>query len=189
MFDDLFRNLQDTIASKVEETLKEVEKYFAFPEADGPYISIRKFTVDDLTVETDGITSIGENRWRIEAYGDKPKSITNIDPMRRVVLFEFAEPTVPECILACRFKAKAFKTKESIVVNLSRWEKSPIGMINRSWSTGISSKDNLHTFEILAHFKRNDIPARARIVIDFESNGILEIENIEILQASVKKSP
>ncbi len=188
MFDDLFKNLQDAVASKVQEAAKEIEKLFSVPETEEPFIPIYRFTVNDPTLEKDGITPLGQGGWRIEAYGNKSDFLAINEPLRKTVLFEVAEPTVSECILACRFQARALKTKDNITVKLGRSEKSQLGTTIRYWSTSISPNENFHTFEVRAHFKKNSNPAKAQIEIEFESNGMLEIKNIELLQASVKNN-
>ncbi|EAZ90600.1 hypothetical protein [Crocosphaera chwakensis] len=188
MFDDLFKSLQDAVASKVQETVKDIEKLFSVPEAEEPFIPIHRFTVNDPTVEKDGITLIDETGWRIEAYGNKSDFLTINEPLRKAVLFEVAEPMVPECILACRFQARALKTKDNITVKLGRSEKSPLGTTIRYWSTSISPNEDFCTFEVRAHFKKNTNPAVAQIMIEFKSNGMLEIKDIELLQAFVKNN-
>ncbi|MEL4898490.1 hypothetical protein [Crocosphaera sp. Alani8] len=103
-------------------------------------------------------------------------------------MFEVAEPRIPECIIACLFKARALKTKDSITVKLGRSEKSQLGTTTRYWSTSLSANENFCSFEVRAHFKKNTNPAKVQIEIEFESNGILEIKEIELLQASVKNN-
>ncbi len=114
MFDDLFKNLQDVVAAKVQEAAKELEGFFTVPEAQEPFTAIRRFTIDDQPLTQGGITFIGEGCWRIEAYGDKSTLSSIQEPLRKVILFEASEPTLPDAILACRFQARALNTTDSI---------------------------------------------------------------------------
>jgi hypothetical protein len=56
------------------------------------------------------------------------------------------------------------------------------------WSTGVSQTDNFRSLEVRAHFKKDTAPAKIQIIVAFESSGILQIKNIELLQASVTSS-
>lgn len=56
----------------------------------------------------------------------------------------------------------------------------------RFWSTIISPTETWGAFEVRAHFKKDTNPTKVQISVDFESSGILEIKNIEILKAPVK---
>lgn len=102
MFDELFKNLTGLIGSKVREGFKELEKILAVPEAEEPFVLIHQFAIAEPTVTKGGITIVGES-WRIQAYDDNSFRLNTTDPLRKVILFEIAELTDSECVLACRF--------------------------------------------------------------------------------------
>jgi hypothetical protein len=144
MFDDLFNNLKDFIVSKAQEALKELEKPLAIPEPAEPFVLIRRFTPADSTVTKGGIAIVGES-WQIEAYDDNTQRfLTNsTDPLRKVILFEVAEPDVQECVLACQFNAKALNTEKSIAVSLGVGRPGESGgMRTTSWGRGVSPTEN-----------------------------------------------
>jgi hypothetical protein len=186
MFDDLFKGLQDFVVSKVQEAAQEIEQFFVVPEAQEPFVLVRRFTSDEPTVETEGITAIADAGWQIVAYGSQSMLLSMNEPIRQVVLFELAEPTLPDCILVCRFQARAVNTQDSITVKLGRSEASQIGNTTRYWSTNVAPSDDFKAFELRAHFKRTANLAKVIIAMDFASNGVLEIKNMEVLQAPVK---
>ena len=132
MFDELFNklknNLKDFVTSKVEEVGKELEKRFGVPEAVEPFTLIRKFTPADSTVTQGGIAINGET-WQIEAYNDgyNQPLLNNTEPLRNVILFEVTEPDVQECVLACRFYARALNTAKPIKVCLALARKGQWG--------------------------------------------------------------
>ncbi|WP_448266448.1 hypothetical protein [Nostoc sp. DSM 114159] len=188
MFDELFNNLTSFILSKAKETLKELEKPFAIPEPAEPFVLIRRFTSADSIVTQGGIAIVGES-WQIEAYDDNSQRfLTNsTDPLRKVILFEVAEPDVQECVLACHFNAKALNTEESIAVSLgvARPPESS-GMRAISWGTGVSPTENFQPYKVRAYFKKEANASKIQIGVQFESSGILQIKDIELLQAPVK---
>jgi hypothetical protein len=184
MFDDLFKNLTGLIVSKVGEAFKEIEKHLAIPEPSEPFTLIRQFAIADPTVTKGGIVVIGES-WRIEAYDDNAFRLNTTDPLRKVILFEIAEPTDSECVLACRFQAKALNSEKVIAVNLGLCKQQGIKTM-RFWSTSVSPTESWCSFEVRAHFKKDTTPTKVQISVDFESSGILEIQNIELLKAPVK---
>jgi hypothetical protein len=187
MFDELFKNLKDLIGSKVLEAAKELEKRFAVPEPAEPFTPIRQFAITDPTITRGGITVVGES-WQIEAYDDNALRLSLIEnePLRKVILFEIEEPTAPECVLACRFQAKALNTEKAIAVKLGLCKQMQVGRAMRFWSSSVSQTEKFHSFEIRAHFKKDTTPTKVQIIIEFESSGILEIKNVELLQAPAK---
>ncbi len=184
MFDDLFKNLTGLIVSKVGEAFKEIEKHLTIPEPSEPFTLIHQFAIAEPTITKGGITVVGES-WRIEAYDDNSFRLNTTDPLRKVILFEIGEPIEPECVLACRFQAKALNTEKVIAVNLGLYKQQGIKTM-RFWSTSISQTEKWHSFEVRAHFKKDTNPTKVQISVDFESSGILEIQNIELLKAPVK---
>ncbi len=186
MFDDLFNNLKGFIDSKIQEVGNDLQKRFGVPEPAEPFVLIRRFTPADSTVTRGGIAIVGES-WRIEAYDDNKQLLTSTDPLRNVILFEVAEPDVQECVFACQFNAKALDTEKPIKVSLGlrrpgQWG----GMTTTSWSTGVSPTVDFKPYEARAHFKKEADVAKVQISVQFESSGILEIRDIELLQAPVK---
>ncbi|MCC5644891.1 hypothetical protein LC607_18490 [Nostoc sp. CHAB 5824] len=188
MFDDLFNNLKGFFVSKAQEAFKELEKLVAVPEPAEPFVLIRRFTPADSTVTRGGITIVGES-WRIEAYDDNTQRFltTSTDPLRNVILFEVAEPDVQECVFACQFYAKALDTEKPINVSLGlsrpgQWG----GKTTTSWATGVSPTVDFKRYEARAHFKKEADAAKVQISVQFESSGILQIRDIELLQAPVK---
>ncbi|MEH1809878.1 hypothetical protein [Nostoc sp.] len=187
MFDELFNNLKDFIVYKAQEALKELEKPLAIPEPAEPFVLIRRFTPADSTVTKGGITIVGES-WQIEAYDNNTQRfLTNsTDPLRKVILFEVAEPDVQECVLACQFNAKALNT-ESIAVSLGVDRPGESGgMRTTSWGRGVSQTENFKPYKVRAYFKKEANAAKIQISVQFESSGILQIRDIELLQAPVK---
>lgn len=185
MFDELFKNLTDLIGSKVREGFKELEKRLAVPEAAEPFTLIHQFTIAEPTITKGGIAVVGES-WRIEAYDDNAFRLNTTDPLRKVILFEIGEPSEPECVLACRFQAKALNTEKAIAVGLGLCEQYQWSTNTKSWAQCISQADNLHPFEVRAHYKKSSNPIKIQVIVEFESSGILEIKNIELLKAPVK---
>ncbi|WP_445636917.1 Chromophore lyase CpcS/CpeS [Nostoc sp. DSM 114161] len=187
MFDELFNNLQSFIGSKIQEVGKELEKRFGVPEAAEPFVLIRRFTTADSTITRGGIKTVGET-WEIEAYDDNTQRlISSVDPLRNVILFEVAEPDVQECVFACQFNAKALNTEKPIKVSLGLRKPGQWGaMTTTSWCTGISPTQDFQPYEVRAHFKKEADGAKVQISVQFESSGILEIRDIELLQAPVK---
>lgn len=185
MFDELFKNLTDLIGSKVREGFKEFKKSLAVPEAEEPFVLIRQFAIAEPTVTKGGIAVIGES-WRIEAYDDKAFRFNTTDPLRNVILFEIGEPSETECVLACRFQAKALNTEKAIAVKLGLSEQNQWGINTISWGQGVSQSENLRPFEVRAHYKKSSNPIKIQVIVEFESSGILEIKNIELLKAPVK---
>jgi hypothetical protein len=185
MFDGLFNNLKDLIQSKVQEAAEEIKKRTEVPEPIGPFTLIRQFTAVDSTVTKGGITLL-ENGWQIEAYDDTSMRLNTIEPLRKVILFEIAEPTESECVLCCRFQAKALNNEKSINVKLGFCKQQSIVTTGRFWSTSVAQAGGFHALEIRAHFKKDTTPVKIQIIVDFESSGILQIRNVELLQAPVK---
>jgi hypothetical protein len=185
MFDELFKNLTGLIGSKVREGFKELEKSLAVPEAEEPFVLIHQFAIADPTITKGGIAVVGES-WRIEAYDDNALRLNTTDPLREVILFEIAEPTDSECVLACRFQAKAINTEKAIAVRLGLSGQNQWGTNTISWAQGVSQAENLRPFEVRAHYKRSSTPTKIQIIVEFKSSGILEIQNIELLKAPVK---
>ncbi|MEP0870204.1 hypothetical protein NDA01_10375 [Trichocoleus desertorum AS-A10] len=185
MFDELFKNLTGLIGSKVQEAAKELEKRLAVPEPAEPFTLICQFTMADPTITKGGIAIVGES-WKVEAYDDNSLRLIDNEPLRKVILFEIAEPTDPECVLACRFQAKALHTEKAITVKLGLCKQRQVGTTAKAWSKSVSPTEDFHSFEIRAHFKQDTTPAKVQVIIEFESSGILEIRNIELLQAPVK---
>ena len=185
MFGNLFNDLTALIGSKVQEAVKELTKGFAVPEAEEPFTLICQFKIADLTVTKGGIAVVGES-WQIEAYDDNSFRLNTTDPLRKVILFEIAEPSDSECVIACRFQAKALNTEKAIALNLSLCDQKQGLMTAKAWTTSISPTENWRSFEVRAHFKKNTTPVKVQIMVEFESSGILKIKNIELLKAPVK---
>ncbi|MEH1985356.1 MULTISPECIES: hypothetical protein [unclassified Nostoc] len=149
---------------------------------------IRRFTPADSTVTKGGIAIVGES-WQIEAYDNNTQRfLTNsTDPLRKVILFEVAEPDVQECVLACQFNAKALNTEESIAVSLGVGRPRESGeMRTTSWGRGVLLTEDFQPYEARAYFKKEADAATVQISVQFESSGILQIRDIELLQAPVK---
>ncbi|MDZ8105515.1 MAG: hypothetical protein RM338_07785 [Nostoc sp. DedQUE12a] len=188
MFDELFNNFQNFIISKAQEAFKELEKPLTIPEPAEPFVVIRQFTTADSTITKGGIRTLGET-WEIEAYEDNTQRfLTNSNaPLRNVILFEVAEPDVQECVLACQFNAKALNTEKSIAVSLGLRRPTESGtMRTTSWARGVSPTENFQPYKVRAYFKKEANAAIIQIGVQFESSGILEIRDIELLQAPVK---
>ncbi|MEH2266328.1 hypothetical protein [Nostoc sp.] len=191
MFDELFNNLTNFILSKAQEALKELVKPLAIPEPAEPFVLIRRFTPADSTVTKGGIAIVGES-WQIEAYDDNnQRFLTNsTDPLRNVILFEVAEPDVQECVIACQFNAKALNTEKSIAVSLGVGRPGESGgMRTTSWGRGVAPTENFQPYKVRAYFKKEADAAKIQIGVQFESSGILQIRDIELLQAAVKVQP
>lgn len=187
MFDDLFNNLKGFIDSKLQEVSNDLQKRFGVPEPAEPFVLIRRFTPADSTVTRGGIAIVGES-WRIEAYDDNTQLLlTSTDPLRNVILFEIAELDVQECVFACQFNAKALDTEKPIKVSLGLRRPGQWGaMTTTLWSTGVSLTEDFQPYEARAHFKKEADAAKIQISVQFESSGILQIKDIELLQAPVK---
>ncbi|MBN3894281.1 MAG: hypothetical protein HWQ41_03105 [Nostoc sp. NOS(2021)] len=186
MFDDLFNNLKGFIDSKIQEVGIELEKRFGVPEPAEPFVLIRRFTPADSTVTRGGIAIVGES-WQIEAYDDNTQRlITSTDPLRDVILFEVAAPDVQECVLACQFNAKALNNKKPIKVSLALRRSGQWGTMTRLWPTEVSLTQDFKPYEARAHFQKEADAAKVQISVQFESSGILQIRDIELLQAPVK---
>lgn len=186
MFDELLNNLKEFISSKVQEVGNELEKRFGVPEPAEPFVLIRQFTPADSTITKGGIAIVGES-WQIEAYDDNTQPlITTTEPLRNVILFEVAEPNVIECILACRFEAKAINTEKPINVSLGMRRQGQWGTITTFRQTGVSPTEEFKSYEVRAHFRKETDSAKVQISVQFESSGILLIRGIELLQASAK---
>jgi len=187
MFDDLFNNLKGFIGSKIQEAAKDLEKRLAVPEAAEPFVLIRRFTPADSTVTKGGI-AIVEESWQIEAYDDKTQLLTmTTEPLRNVILFEVAAPDVQECVLACQFYAKALNTEKPIKVSLGLRRPGQWGaMMTTSRSTAVLLTEDFQPYEARAHLKKEADAAKVQISVQFESSGILQIRDIELLQAPVK---
>ncbi|AFY36403.1 hypothetical protein [Calothrix sp. PCC 7507] len=182
MFDELFNNLKDFAVSKIKEAVEELEKRLAVPEPGEPFTLIRKFAIAEPTVTKGGIVIVGENL-QIEAYKDdrNQQFLSTTEPLRNVILFEIPEPEVQECVLACRFYAKALNSEKSINISLGlkgKWTKS--------WSKGVSQTDDFWLYETRAHFQKGTEPVKIQISVQFETAGILLIRDIELLQAPIK---
>jgi hypothetical protein len=186
MFDDLFKKIGDFIGEKVQEAAKDLEKRFAMPEPGGAFVSIRKFAIADKPY-TQGGVSIVDDSWRIEAYDDNAFRLNN-EPLRKLVLFEIEPPPEANCLIACRFQAKAQASDKSINVQLSLCQQRQLVTTATARSIGVSTTESFRTFEILTHYKESDNPTKIQIVVEFESSGILQIKDLEILKAPVKES-
>lgn len=184
MFDDIFKNFTSLIVSKLGEGFKELEKLVTVPEATEPFVLIHQFKIAEPTITKGGIDIFGDS-WRIEAYDDNAFRLNTTDPLRKVILFEIAEPTDLECVLACQFQAKALNTEKAIALNLGLCKQQGIKTM-RFWSTSVSPSDNWRSCEVRAHFKKDTTPVKIQVMVEFESSGILEIQNIKLLKAPVK---
>jgi len=185
MFDDLFNNLKDFVGSKVKEAVGELEKLLAIPEPVAPFTRICKFPITEPTITKGGIAVVGENL-QIEAYKDENQSFFNtIETLRNVTLFEFPEPNLQECVIACQFSAKVVNSEKPINIGLGFSKKGDL-TTTKGWFKGISITDDFCFYEVRAHFKKETDPVNIQISVKFESPGILLIRDIELLQAPVK---
>ncbi len=186
MFDDIFKGLNDFIGSKIREAVNEVGKRLAIPEPTEPFALVRQFTLDDSTVSQGGVSIFG-GKWQIEAYDDGIKNfLSTTDPLRKFVLFEIPQTNVEECVLACRFSAKAIKTETPITVSLSVCQQRQSGTFTRSWCREVPPNDDLKYYEVRAHFKKEVETATIQITIQFETKGMIQIGNVELWQAAIK---
>ncbi|OYD98416.1 hypothetical protein CDG77_06180 [Nostoc sp. 'Peltigera membranacea cyanobiont' 213] len=187
MFDDLFNNLKGFIDSKIQEVGNDLQKRFGVPEPAEPFVLIRRFTPADSTVTKGCIAIVGES-WQIEAYDDNTQRfLTNsTDPLRNVILFEVAQPDIQECVFACQFNAKAINTEKPIKVSLGWRRTGQWGTWRHFWSTEVLLTEDFQPYEARAYFKKEADAATLQISVQFESSGILEIRDIELLQAPVK---
>jgi hypothetical protein len=185
MFEELFNSFADFIGSKVKEAAKEVEKRLAMPEAEEPFVLIRRFISADSTISKGGITATDEG-WQIEAYDDNAMRLSISEPLRTVTLFELTEPEEAERVLICRFQAKALNSKEPISVQIGLCKQQQLLTNTRAWGVDVPQSDSLKAFEVRAHFKKETTPAKVQIIVAFKSSGILQIKNIELLQAPIK---
>lgn len=185
MFDELFENLKGLIGSKVQEAAKELEKRLAVPESAEPFTLIHQFTIADSTITRGGIAVAGGS-WQVEAYNDNSPRLTTNEPLRKVIMFEIVEPTDSECVLACQFQAKALNTEKAITVKLVLYKQRQVGITARAWSRSVSQTEDFHSFEIRTHFKKDTTPTKIQVIVEFESSGILEIRNVELIKAPVK---
>ncbi|KAF3888141.1 MULTISPECIES: hypothetical protein [Nostocales] len=186
MFDDLFNHLKEFIGSKIQEVGSELEKRFDVPEPTGSFVLIRQFTFGDSTISKGGIAMLGDY-WQIEAYEDSDRRlITTTEPLRNVILFEVAEPNVQECVLACRFHAKALNTEKPINVSLGTRRQGQWGTTTSLLSKGISPTEDFESYEVRAYFKKETNSAKVQISVQFESSGVLQIRDIELLQAPTR---
>ncbi|MEH2135380.1 hypothetical protein [Nostoc sp.] len=190
MFDDLFNHLKGFIDSKIQEVGNDLQKRFGVPEPAEPFVLIRRFTPADSIVTKGGIAIVGES-WQIEAYDDNTQSLlTSTDPLRNVILFELAEPDIQECVLSCQFNAKALDTEKPIKVSLGLRRPGQWGaMTTTSWSTGVTLMEDFQPYKVRAYFKKEVDAVTIQISVQFESSGILQIRDIELLQAPVKVQP
>jgi hypothetical protein len=186
MFDNLFNNLKGFIDSKIQEVGNDLQKRFGIPEPSEPFVLIRRFTPADSRVTKGGIAIVGES-WQIEAYDDNTQPfITSADPLRNVILFEVAEPDVPECVFACQFNAKALNTEKPIKVSLGWRRTGKWGTMREFCPTEVLLTEDFQPYEARAYFKKEADAATVQISVQFESSGILQIKDIELLQAPVK---
>jgi hypothetical protein len=186
MFDNLFNNLKGFIDSKIQEVGNDLQKRFGIPEPSEPFVLIRRFTPADSTVTKGGIAIVGES-WQIEAYDDNTQPfITSADPLRNVILFEVAEPDVQECVFACQFNAKALNTEKPIKVSLGWRRTGQWGTMSNFWPIEVLLTEDFQSYEARAYFKKEADAATVQISVQFESSGILQIKDIELLQAPVK---
>ncbi|MEH2357991.1 hypothetical protein [Nostoc sp.] len=187
MFDDLFNNLKGFIDSKIQEVGNDLQKRFGVPEPAELFVLIRRFTPADSIVTKGGIAIVGES-WQIEAYDDNTQRfLTNsTDPLRNVILFEVAEPDVQECVLACQFNAKALDTEKPIKVSLGFRRTGQWGTMRQFWPTEVLLTEDFQPYEARAYLKKEADAAKIQISVQFESSGILQIRDIELLQAPVK---
>jgi len=186
MFDDLLNNLKGFIDSKIQEVGNELQKRFGVPEPAEPFVLIRRFTTADSTITKGGIRTVAET-WQIEAYDDNTQPfITSADPLRNVILFEVPEPNLAECVLGCQFHAKALNTEKPIKVSVGWRRTGQWGTMRHFWPTEVSLTEDFQPYEARAHFKKEADAATIQISVQFESSGILQIRDIELLQAPVK---
>jgi hypothetical protein len=185
MFDELFNNLKDFVGSKVKDAVGELEKRFAVPEPAEPFTLICKFPITEPTVTKGGIAVVGDNL-QIEAYQDQNQNFLNTtETLRNVILFEAPEPNLQECVLACRFYAKAVNSENPINVNLCL-SKQGQWATTTGWSKGVLLSDDFGFYEVRAYFKKETDSVNIQISVKFESSGILLIRDIELLKAPVK---
>lgn len=186
MFDDLLNNFKGFIDSKIQEVGNDLQKRFGIPEPAEPFVLIRRFTTADSTITRGGIRTVGKT-WEIEAYDDNTQPfITSADPLRNVILFEVPEPNLAECVLACQFQAKALNTEKPIKVSVGWRRTGQWGTMTRLWPTEVSLTEDFQPYEARAFFKKEADVATIQISAQFESSGILQIKDIELLQAPVK---
>lgn len=82
--------------------------------------------------------------------------------------------------------SKGTKHRKAITVKLVLYKQRQVGITARAWSRSVSQTEDFHSFEIRTHFKKDTTPAKVQVIVEFESSGILEIRNIELLKAPVK---
>jgi hypothetical protein len=188
MFEELFNSFADLIGSKIKEAAKEVAKRLAVPEAEEPFVLVRRFIAADTTLSKGGITATAEG-WQIEAYDDGAMRLNTSEPLRQVTLFEISEPEESERVLLCRFQAKALNSKAPISVQIGLSKQQQLLTNTRAWGVDVAQSDTFKAFEVRAHFKKETAPAKVQIMVVFKSSGLLQIKNIELLQAPVKSPP
>ncbi len=186
MFDDFFNSLKNAMLAKAKEAVDELGKRLAVPEPAGSFTLVRRFTLDDGTITKGGIALI-DGWWQIEAYDDdrRDQFVSMSEPLRSVILFEVPEPDVSECVFACRFLAKS-RSEKPIKVSLGLRHVRSWGTDTRSWSREVPTSAEFAAYEVRAHYKKESDPTWVQISVQFESSGILQLRDVELLQAPVK---
>lgn len=202
MFDELFNKIKTDVENWVktglEQATKELAEKFKLPEPDGEFNLIHRFGVEDRPISTGGLAIEG-NSWRIEAYDDgrdRGESMFTADSGRQVQLFQIDRvANSPECLLCCRANIRAANLTGTTELKLGVegavdfWGIATPPQTQSYRSSGIEASNELRTYEIIYHYTPRNYPSKILVNIDFQRTGVVWIASIELLQASVKKSP
>ncbi len=166
--------IESSVLGLAQSFMNGLEEFFKVPEPDGPFQLIR--TVQPSMTQTISIDSITieEDSWKIESYGEK-----------KVLLFEIAEPDVPECLLLCQAQVKTAHLCKPAKLTLS-------GRNSAGWTSNqYASAEGTTVWRLCKvpfHYKKEGFSESLTVSVEFQSGGVFWLKDIEILQAPVKKS-
>lgn len=181
-FDEFKASVEAGIKSGIEAGFKELAEsfkngigdWFQVPEAAEPFKVIRSFHPEcDRTIAQDNIT-IEQDSWKIEAYGEK-----------KALLFEIAEPSVPECLLMCQAQVKSASLYKPAKLTLSI--KNAAGWTYHQ-NAAVEGTTTLHKCQVPFHYQKERFSGTISLSVEFESGGVFWLKDVEILQAAVKPS-
>jgi hypothetical protein len=179
-FDEVKASVEAGIKSGIEAGFQSLAETFKdglggllqIPEPAEPYQQIRSFCSNsDRPITQDGV-SIEQDSWKIESYGEK-----------KVLLFEVAEPNLPECLLLCQAQVKTAHLYQPAKLALSA--QNAVGWIY-SQNAAVEGTTSWHLLQVRFHYKQAQFSGAIRVSIEFEGGGVLWLKDVQVMQAAVK---
>lgn len=170
-FDELKTSFEKEVElGKTKFFLNAIGQPFEVPQSARPLQLIENFDPFNTQVVLDDGITIEENCWKVESYGQENK----------LLVFECPKLNLLECFLVFQVKLKAIHSNQQIGVFLKGCDFHGLGgtiarmkSITKGWSI----------YEFPFNYRKNKFSQNFTFGLKFQSEGLLWVKNIDILQA------